>query len=837
MIINTAPMKKIPISILALCTFFLLFNCKQIEPLELPSDYHFQMRTYPHGHINRTAYKSSLKQAIADRQEAAEKNNFIWEQMGPVTVGGRIIDLEYEPGSSSTFYVGTASGGIFKTTDAGNNWTPIFDDQATLSIGDMDISPLAPQTIVVGTGEANAGGGSLAYDGLGVYRTTNGGDDWDHLGLEDVGSIGKVLIDRSDNERIYVAAMGNLFGNNSERGLFRTKDGGNSWEHILSISDSTGVIDLAMHPTDTDTIYAASWQRIRRPSFRQYGGPTCNIYRSYDGGDNWEILNQGLPANNKGRIGIAISESNPNLLYAIYADSIGYFNGIYRSFDHGDSWTLAPGNSSYQSYGWWFGKIFISPQDPERVFTTGLNMHHTKNAGATWQEETGSTFHVDQHAVAFDPNNPNTIIIGNDGGLYYTYDNGDSWQKENKLPIMQFYRCEFDNQNPDRILGGTQDNGTKMRDPDSGQWSHIFGGDGFKPIVDYSDSDIIYCSSQNGYIGRSITGGNSFIKVSPATSPYNWNTPYLLDPVEPNIIYIGANTLFRSENRGDYWEEISDDLSDGPYFGNIRFGTISSIDISALNTSTIYAGTDDGNVWRTDDTGTNWTKIDEDLPKRWITSLYSSTHDENTVYLTTSGYRYDSYLPHVFKSSNKGEDWIDITSNLPESPCNDIIEDPYDPDKLYVATDVGVYISFDAGLSWSRLGGEMPILVITDLDLHKDSYQLLAASYGRSMYKLDLNTVTDIVNVPITKQKIKVSPNPASDQISVEIDNQKSGRLSAELLDLQGKTMAVIFDENISSGLQNISMDINKHNVAAGMYVLRLSTQDQVWTAKLSLMP
>jgi len=495
-----------------------LMSCNQI-PSQLslentnksPHDFMFMQRAFPTGNIKTEAYSEAIawKRNIAQRSKAAA----IWEFVGPVNIGGRITDIEISPNDAQVYYVGAASGGIFKTTNGGGDWVPIFDEQEMLSIGDIEISKNNSQILWVGTGEVNAGGGSLAYDGDGIYLSEDGGLTWETKGLPDVGSIGKVLIDPSDDNTIFVGAMGPLFRNDSNRGVYRTTDGGDTWEQSLFVSDSTGIIDMAIHPSNGNILYATSWERIRRPNRRQYGGETSGIHRSTDGGDTWTELTNGLPSNPvlKGRISIDISQSNPNVLFARYATASGSIEGVYKTTNGGDTWT-AVNSSQLQNVGfhWWFRGIFIDPTNEDVLYNVDFQVQKSIDGGNNWFAAFPGV-HVDQHALAFNPAVPGEVLLGNDGGLYYSDDDGASSSKDLTLPITQFYRFHVDAQDGDRIYGGTQDNSTMRTITGSdNDWQIINGGDGFQPIVDYTNSSIIYALAQRGALVKSTNDGASF---------------------------------------------------------------------------------------------------------------------------------------------------------------------------------------------------------------------------------------------------------------------------------------------------------------------------------------
>ncbi len=794
-----------------------------------PHDFMFMQRAYPTGEIKTDAYSK----AIRWKKEQTNRNSnadVIWEFSGPTNIGGRISDIEIPIDQAQTYYVGAASGGIFKTTDGGANWTPIFDEQEMLSIGDMEISKNNTDLLWVGTGEVNAGGGSLAYDGDGMYKSSDGGISWEAKGLPAVGSIGKVLIDPNDDETIYVGAMGPLFRKDTERGVYRSTNDGDTWEQVLFVSDSTGIIDMSIHPTNGDILYAASWERIRRTNNRQYGGETSGIYRSQNGGDSWTELTNGLPtnANDKGRISIDISQSNPNVLYAFYTDKIGNVEGTFRTDDGGDSWTEVNSVDNTTSYFWWFGGIFVDPTDEDIIYNSGFVMEKSIDGGATWSS-TFSNVHVDQHAVAFNASVPNEVLIGNDGGLYKSTNDGATSVKDNTLPITQFYRFYVDAQNDNKVYGGTQDNNT-IRTTTGGlnDWHSIYGGDGFQPLVDPTNTNVIYALSQRGNLVKSTNDGASFngaLNGIPGGDTNNWDTVITFDPADSQTLYYGTQKVYKTTNAAGNWTAISPDLSNGPHSGNLAFGTVTTIDVSPLDSNVIYAGTDDGNVWVTQDGGSNWDLISAALPNLWTTKVLASRDDVSSVYVTFSGYRYGEDNGHVFKSSDYGANWVDISNNLPDIPVNDILKDSYG--NLFLGTDIGVLASLDEGTNWQPLGLNMPSVVVNDLYIHEATEYLYVATYGRSSYKLDI--AEDILGneTNLFASEVKIYPNPASTFVNISTPNT-SENFKVIIYDQLGRTV-LTQELNATNSENRIALD----EVNSGIYYIQLTQGGHKTTKKL----
>jgi len=613
--------------------------------------------------------------------------------------------------------------------------------------------------------------------------------------------------------------MGHLFSNNSERGLFRSEDGGASWEPTLFVNDSTGGIDLAIHPLNPDTVFAVTWQRTRRPNQRVYGGPGCGIWRSSDGGDHWEKLTTGLPATNLGRIGIAISPSEPSILYALYADQTGFFKGNYKSTDHGDSWSqLSGGDPGYPGFGWWFGQIRVHPNDPNEVYTLGLDWAKTTDGGQNW---TGVSdyLHADYHALYIHPANPGFQVVGNDGGIYISTDTGATWEHR-PFPITQFYTSEIDFQNPSNFYGGAQDNGTwRTLTGNLDDWEHIFGGDGFVTLVNPLDNTIFYGESQYG--GFAGSNGAS----APESQRYNWNTPYIFDPKDPSVMYFGAEKLFKSTDGGLAWTAISDDLSNGPTGQNgVQYGTITTIDASPLNPDLLWVGTDDGNVWVTSNGGGNWTKVSNSLPKRWVTRVVAGFPDENYALVCLSGFRHFDDIAHIYRTTNKGQSWQSVSGNLPDLPVNDLVLDPVDPFNVwYIATDAGVFVTSNGGSSWQPVNDGLPKVPVTDLTVHGPTRLILAATYGRSMYKASMPWFSN-THEPQTLENVRIAPNPwvSRTQISFTVFEQQTVRL--ELYDLTGKKLETIFAGQLPIGEQVVEMDGN--GLTAGVYLIKMTGEN-----------
>jgi photosystem II stability/assembly factor-like uncharacterized protein len=710
-----------------------------------PKEWFTLSRAYPYNDIPFDAYKRSLARAENVRNDRTSLIVGTWTLAGPSNVGGRITAMAANPLDPNIVYAGGAVGGVFKSTNGGTNWLPVSDAVPSLSVGDIAIDPGDPSKIYLGTGESNAAGDS--YAGTGVYRSTDAGATWQFLGLPNSRHIGKIAIDPTNSSRIFVAAVGTLFGHNTDRGIYRTTDSGTTWERVLFVSDSTGAIDVAINPTTPTIVYAAMWERIRNPIYRDVGGLTSGIWKSTDGGDTWNRLSGGLPAPSQttGRIGLAIAPSSPSTVYASYSDHPGNLVGFYRSTNDGANWSsrlISPDPGSFSGFGWYFGKLWVHPTNANMVYFGDVDFWKSTDGAAHWTSITG-IMHVDQHGWWQNPSNPNQIYCGNDGGVFRSTNGGSAWTKCYDLPVTQFYAMTIDKLTPQRLYGGTQDNSTPRTwtgNPDD--WDVLFYGDGFYAVVDFTNSNIIYAEAQYGYLGKSTDGGNNFGLITngiDGSERVNWCTPVVMSPQNHLVLFYGAQRLYKTTNGGNMWNPISPDLTGGNPGGNLVYGTITTIDQSPLNPNVIWVGTDDNRVWVTTNGGTNWSNVSSLLPDRWCTRVTADVFDTAAAYVAFSGYKIDDLLPHIFKTTNYGATWSNISGNLVDIPVNDILPDPSHRGRLFIGTDFGMYYSNNDGVSWQVLGDNHPNCPVFDIDLHNATRKLVSSTHGRSMYSYDLN--------------------------------------------------------------------------------------------------
>ncbi len=723
-----------------------------------------------------------------------------WSHIGPTNVSGRCTDIAVVTpvGQNFTVYVATASGGVWKTTNEGTTWEPIFEKEASTSIGDIALAPSNQDIVWVGTGEANIFRSSQA--GVGIYKSIDAGKTWKHMGLSDTYTIARIVVHPENPDIVYVAASGHEWTDNAERGVYKTTDGGETWQKILYINERTGAIDLVMDPTDANVLYAATWQRIR-PKWNDprnlKGYDKSGIHKSIDGGQTWAPINNGLPeAPFRGRIGLDLCLTQPNVLYAFLdnyeiareptaeelADSYGipssgFIKGahLYRSNDKGENWALAcPLTDQMKTYmerhsgtyGWVFGQMRVDPNDPDTVYTMGLALNVSNDSGKSFRRLRG--MHGDHHGLWVDPGNSNYLINVQDGGICISYDAGLNWKLLlDNLPLCQFFNIAYDMDSPFRVYGSMQDHGSysgivtgamdRSGAPGEGfqavEFDRAPGGEGSSHAIDPTDSNIVYSSGFYGTLSRTDIskpreeGYKSILPVQFPGEPRlrgQWVAPTIISPHNHKVIYHGMQYLFRSLDKGDTFERISPDLTYNTKseMGDIPYHTIFSISESPLKFGVIYVGTDDGKVHITKDSGKTWKEIMKGLPyQKWVSRMVASAYDLGTVYMTQNGKRDDDFSVYVWKSTDFGETWQNISANIPLGPVNVIREDPINKDILYVGTDNGVYATTDGGKIWNVLGGDLPSCYVQDLIIHPRDNVMVIATHGRGMWAIDVDPV------------------------------------------------------------------------------------------------
>ncbi len=802
-----------------------------------PSDWFLAQRMLPDGSVPQERYEAAREQRLFE-QALMTSAGVDWECVGPYNIGGRITAIAALPGGQ-TVYVGAANGGVFKSVNGGVNWNSLTDATSIMSVGAVAIDPFDSQTIYVGTGEAN--GSVDSYDGNGLWRSRDAGGTWEPIGLAATARIAEVVIDPQDPQHLLVAAMGRQFSTGPDRGLYRSTDGGANWSKVLFVNDSTGVCDVVFNPTSPDTVYAATWERVRRPTYRRAFGPGGGIWRSVNRGVTWSRLTSGLPAldDNLGRIGLAIAPSRPSRVYAqiISGASGGYSGrGLYRTDNGGQTWVrrdTGTFSASFGGFGWYFGEVTVDPTNPDRVFTCGVSVLRSMDGGVTFTDVTSGA-HVDEHALWIDPTNPNRVLMGSDGGFYWTL-GGVGWNKSLDLPITQFYAGTVAPQNANKILGGTQDNGTLKTEAGPSAWTHILGGDGFHVLVDGADTNTLFAEWQFGSSGagvrRSINNGANFASTSGWVSGdrFNWNTPFVVNPKSPHTLLAGSHRVYRSEDNGVTWAPISPDLTYSLSAGLV-LSTITTLAVSAPDTNLYYVGTDDGRVWRSVNGGTDWFDITFGLPSRYVTRVVPDPVDPMGLYVTLSGFGIDENAAHIYRSTNRGQTWSSVGGNLPDVPANDLIVDPLDPQTLYAGTDVGVYFSRNRGAVWAPMGRSMPVQTVFDLELHTASRQLVAFTHGRSAWRFDLSFVP--VSVPSAGSGPLLalslpSPSPSRGAISLTLTLERAGQVDLSVYDITGRRVRNLLRGEQPAGTRTLRWersDAMGARVKSGVYFVRASS-------------
>lgn len=803
-----------------------------------PDEWIFLQRSFPYGRIDEVAQGIAIEQALTERSlQKSRSPQSDWEFAGPVNMGGRITDIEVPAGSQNTVYVAAASGGIFKSFDRGNTWFPVFDGQQAIAVGDIAISASDTNIIYAGTGEPNAGGGSLTYDGNGIYKSADGGQSWQNLGLAESGSTGRIALDPLNPSRMFVAMMGKLFANNPERGIFRTTDGGSTWQKVLFVSDSTGGIDVVLNPSDPNIVYASLWERIRRPNRRIYGGPTSAIYKSTDGGNTWNKLTNGLPTQQMGRITLSLCASNPAIIYASIVGKNEDLIDVYKSTDSGDHWLALNAVSQIylSSYDWWFGGVRVNPVNPNEVFLLMFNVYRSENGGNSWNQ-IASDAHVDNHALYISTMDPQYRILGNDGGVNFTTNNfgtitGTSQQN---LPIGQFYGMDVFQGGavPNYLTGGLQDNGVvEKSDNPPQEWHDVVGGDGVVSKFDPNDPQYFYGGYQYGSFQFSNPlYGSYYPSGFTAGDRFNWKSPVSIYKNHSSMIFIGSNHVYRSSNYGHTVQSISGDLTNGPGSGSVVYGTVTALAVAPSDSQYVYAGTDDANLWATQNGGLTWTKINTGLPQRWVTSIEVAQANPLEVFVTYSGYRFNDSIAHVYHTLDGGSTWTSISSNLPDIPVNDIFQDPLHPAILYLATDVGVYYSENTGASWQLLGSALPLVPVNELAFHPASRYLFAATYGRSIYRINISDITGVATISEAKMNVSVFPNPIRGEFRLQYiaHDDRPGFLS--VFDLRGKLVRTEKLGKPGPGINVLRLtptDQNGNRLPAGTYIFRIANGEE----------
>jgi len=705
-----------------------------------------------------------------------------WVPLGPVMNSARVESVQGDPSKPGTMYVAFGSGNLWKTINNGLTWKPIFENQSALGIGDIALAPSDPSTIWLGSGESLKKARNFTMPGTGVFRSDDGGKTWTHRGLCDSYHIGEIAVHPKDKNRVFVAVLGHFWTPNKNRGIYRTTDGGQSWEHVLYVDQRTGANDVVISPSDPDILYASMWE-----NYPGISGKESGIYKSEDGGGTWKRLNGGFPVGSKiGRIGLAVSSSDPNKAYAL-VDNLSkkrnWAAEVYKTADGGESWgrTHQEELTIFPGIGWYFADCYVNPLDDEEVYALGVRCAHSTDGGKTFHFLKGSVFHLfpspaetlhlDHCELWINPLNPKHLALGNDGGLYVSYDRGHSWMHHNNIPAGEFYDISVDNQDPYYIYGGTQDDSSVYGPSQewnplyADEWDYVWldawsGGDGCYTVPDPVCPTTVYFSSQHGGIrrknlktGRSVSIKPRLPKEHKGTLAYNFVAPYIISPHNHLTLYHAGNYIFKSLDKGDSWELISPDLSISAHETK-RSTASGAVAESLIKPGLLYAGTDSGAFWVSLDDGKKWKEHSAGLPDQYIRCIEPSRFNESRVYVALTGMNKDDFNNYLFVSDDYGRNWQPLSSNLPNEVAYCILEDPVHENILYAGLYRGVYVSVDRGQNWSLLGPEMAATCISDLVIQEKEMDLVAGTHGRGIYKMNIRPIQEAFKKGSPQQNI-----------------------------------------------------------------------------------
>ncbi len=778
--------------------------------------------------------------------DAADKNpltdlaaGLTIRDIGPAVTSGRISDFAMHPDGWHKFYAATASGGLWKTDNAGTTWTAIFDNEGSYSIGVVELDPANPNVVWVGTGENNAQR-SVAY-GDGVYKSLDGGASWKNLGLKDSGHIGQIAIHPNNSDVVFVAAQGPLWNAGGDRGVYRSSDGGQSWDQVLEVDENTGANNVLIHPARPQLVLASAWQRRRHVWTLINGGPGSGVYRSTDGGDSFSEITAGLPPNDKGRIGLAFAPSSPDVVYAII-ETDDKHEGVYRSTDFGASWEK---RSSYNAGSpQYYNELVVDPNNPDRLYAMDTFMQVSNDGGKTFQPVGSNYKHVDEHALFIDPANSSHLITGNDGGIYQSFDGGENWRFVENLPIAQFYRATPDNDLPFyNVYGGTQDNnslgGPSRTLFDRGitneDWTFTLGGDGFKTQVDPTNPDTVYSQLQHGLLARFDRQSYERVIITPTPGAdendfkWNWNSAFIISPHNPKRLYFAAEKLFRSDDGGNAWRPVSDDLTRRIDRNTLKvmdrvwgvnavaknnstsmYGSIVSLAESPLEAGLLYVGTDDGLIQVSDNGGDSWRREDQfgRVPEMsYVGDLVASNHSPDRVYAAFDNHKKGDFKPYLLRSDDRGASWKSIAGNLPpRGTVHTVAEDHVNPELLFAGTEFGVFYTQDGGKTWGELTGGMPTIAVRDMEIQRRENDLVLGTFGRGIRILDDYTPLRVPAATITAEAghlFPVKPTWLYAEKSYYAYGPK-GFMGASYFEAPNPAFGAVFTYHLSEGLKSL---------------------------------
>lgn len=829
--------------ILSLCSLLLIMSCGQIPvedhqaPLR-PHEEYYLLKNFPNMEGGAEGFLQALR---LSREQASLRGDVPsgfeekWVNQGPDNIGGRVNSLFRHPQQSGLLLAGLTAGGIFKSTNGGQDWYPVFDEQSALSISFIEGSPQDPAVIFAGTGDPNIS--SYVFLGQGLYKSVDYGETWSAIGLEDAGILSGMAIHPSHPDTLFVGSMGVPQRRGLERGLYRSVNGGKDWVKVLTLSDEAGITDVLIHPEQPDLVFACGWHRVRNQAESIVNGSLARVYRSTDGGDTWEVLQEGLPDEPLSRSGLAYAQGK---VFVMFVGANQQLKGIYRSDDEGDNWSAVPvdedenglAGNALGGFGWYFGKIAVNPQDANDIFLLGVDLWRTQDGGASWFRSTPPWWvydvHADKHDLRFHPDG--YVDLATDGGSYTSLDGGTTWADLDLFPATQFYRIGLNPHDPAQFTGGAQDNGTLAGWTDPADWTRIYGGDGFQPAFHPDFPEIIYAEWQGGSLVMSWDSGNSWDDFTEGIDPNDrvgWDAPYFVSAHPPHPLYHGTNRVYRnSDPFVAAWQPISQQLTDT--LNQFHPGThvITAMGESPIDQGVIYAGTGDGRLWQTINDGFDWENISDGLPARYVTKCQGSMEASGRIYVSHSGYRYNEFISHLHRSDDQGATWQSLAGDLPPLGINTFAVIPQTGDSvIIVGTDAGVFATINGGENWYPFGLGLPGIPVYDMAYQAESKTLVIGTHARSMYTISLEKLLDPVNTSLRPvlplaNHWRIVTNPAQDVIRLTSDRALDAQstIHVELINLSGQVLvqqSVTYSEGI--------LDLPVFNIGSGVYYLRIA--------------
>ena len=790
-----------------------------------PYEERYLHKQFPHYTSGIEARKSALYE-VQRLSDLGYRTAGIWQTQGPGNIGARINTIAIHPTNPRILAIGYANGGVWITEDSCNTWRPVFDEQALCSIADIVFHPKLPQTLFVATGDKNIG--SYFSIGNGLFRSDDMGKSWSYSGLEDAVILSNIVIDTANTDIMYAGAMGPVYEENDARGLYKSIDGGKSWSKSLTIDNRTGIIDIEIHPANSDIIYVSAWTRLRNNRQSSVNGANAGVYKSIDGGSNWTKLANGLPDTVTSRVNIAMAPQDPDVLYCMVVDADTQNpRGLFRTQDGGSSWDsieIADGDffSCLGGFGWYFGDVTVSPLDINEVFIQGIDLWSVTvdNTMGTLDLAADKWWtyivHADKHDMVIQANG--TAYLATDGGLYRADISKEEWYWEDveNIPTTEFYRTAYRPFVTESYVGGAQDNGTTWGNSQFiTEWERVFGGDGFQPAFHNSKSEVWFVETQRGAIRYTDNNGQTFKNATEGIEgPRHWDMQYILSPHDNDVMFTATDRVYLSVGLPPLWSPISDFITDGPYPSLVAQAT--TLDQSPIDENVMAVGTTNGLVWVTSNGGVTWDSVQAGLPVGYVSCIKMSPIDKNVMYISYSGYRDGDYTPKVYRSRDLGNTWESISSDLPQVAVDDIFIYPYKGDSiLFLGAEGGCFVSKNSGQNWERLGDNMPIVSVTDLDYDPINNELIAATYGRGIMTFNLNQAGISPEYSITDElammELLVYPNPSSQTLTIE----------AEGASIQPIEIISISGQKVYTGQLSKTLSIDVSQWPKGVYLVK----------------